>query len=685
MPVTEADIAAPVVEEPLVGVGAAAAPAVETEVEGAPRRSAGRKWSIAGAVLGAYLVLSVLTWSRVWISGHPTSTVTCNCGDTGEELWFLRWFAYAVAHGHNPFYSGAMFAPQGFNTLGSTSFVLPAALLTPVTWLFGPVASFNVAATLTPVACGGTAYLATRRWVAWRPAAFVAGLLFAFCPMVANNLAFGHLQLDMLAFVPLIVLLLEDIVVSQRRGWRRSGVLLGLVVVGQFFTGTEVLAICVLLGGIGVLGLAVAFPRTVRSHLAYAVKGMGTAAAVAIVLLAYPLWFSLWGPRHFTGIYWPFIPAAGATLHQVLFAPGAHAVASISIATGYYGPLGPSIPFLGPALALLLLGGLIAYRREKVLWFWLGIGLVATLFGLGVTLGPVKDPLHTRTPWLPWNQLSNLPFLRNVIPSRFSGLTLLPAAFMLGIILDRLRTTLLRNRRAAPGRGGTSSDPRVPRSRLWGGTVGVLVIALGIGVLVPIARAETFPYVEHTVAPPAWFSTVGPKLAPGTTLLTMPFGSSGYVQPAVWQADDNMAWRMVGGFAFVPSPTDPDEPDYSGPGPAGTMLSALSFGNHPLPTGTPLELTLLRQLLTSYHVDLVVVTSVEDMPAYTAGLFTAVIGRPPVFTGGVWVWSRADHLSATIPLGPDTLARCTAVTGEAAGSEPLAVPACVMAAHGARR
>ena len=73
----------------------------------------GRDWRVGLGVFGLYLAISVLTWSRVWFTGHPTTTVTCGCGDPGEEVWFLRWFAYAVAHGHNPFLSTSMFAPRG--------------------------------------------------------------------------------------------------------------------------------------------------------------------------------------------------------------------------------------------------------------------------------------------------------------------------------------------------------------------------------------------------------------------------------------------------------------------------------------------------------------------------------------------------------------------------------------------
>jgi len=627
-------------------------------------------WRIGLGVFGLYLALSVLTWSRVWFTGHPTTTISCGCGDPAEEVWFLRWFAYAVTHGHNPFLSGSMFAPQGFNVLDSTSFLLPAALLTPVTWLFGPVATFNVAATLAPAVSASCTYLAGRRWIAWRPAAVVCGLLVGFGPMITDNAPYGHLMLVVLCFPPLMVLLLDDLLVRQTRGWKRTGVLLGLVVVAQFFTGTEMLVICLVLGASGVVFLMVANPRRVRGQAPYALRGAAVAGGLAAVLLAYPLWFAVLGPNHFDGIYWPYIASAGtSTLHQMVFAGTAHTGAAIAAITGYFGPVGPAGSYLGVPLLLFVAAGLVAYRRVRVLWLWAALFAWATVLSLGIALQPVRDPSHTRTWWLPWNAVSSLPILRNVLPDRFGGVAVLFVALMLGIVLDRLRTTVLRwwDRR----------DPSAsPVARRW--LAGVAVVVLGLGVLYPVYSAQTFPYVVHATPTPAWFTEVAPGLPAGTTVLAIPYPSSGLVQPSFWQAQADLRYREVGGFAFVPDPDDPKIPDYNAPGAVGRMLSDLTFDAPGTPTGTPSELAAIRALVVDHGVDIVVVTGTTGSPTYSAGLFTAVLGRLPTWSHGAWVWDAADRDTAPPhPLGPTTLADCTEAS--AGSSDPLAVPRCVLA------
>jgi hypothetical protein len=140
------------------------------------RSHAFRALAVAGLI---YLVVSVVLWSGVWMH-HPTATTTCGCGDASLFTWFLAWPAHAIAHGLDPFYSTALFHPQGINLLTNTGVVAIGTVLAPVTWLFGPVATLNVALTLSPVLSGLAMFVLLRRWVTWVPAAFVGGLFYGF-------------------------------------------------------------------------------------------------------------------------------------------------------------------------------------------------------------------------------------------------------------------------------------------------------------------------------------------------------------------------------------------------------------------------------------------------------------------------------------------------------------------------
>ena len=185
-----------------------------------------------------YLALGFLLWVHAWTEGATTHTL-CGCGDPALFLWFFQWPATALSHGQNPFYSTALFHPHGINLLAQTSVTGMSLPLVPVTWIWGPVASLNVASTVAPALTAFTAFIAIRRWVTWTPASFVGGLLYGFSPFVLTSLEFAHLMTAALMVLPLILIALDEIVVRQRRSALWTGLLLGLLVFAQFFFSTE--------------------------------------------------------------------------------------------------------------------------------------------------------------------------------------------------------------------------------------------------------------------------------------------------------------------------------------------------------------------------------------------------------------------------------------------------------------
>src|SRR5215472_6315558 len=158
-------------------------------------------WLVAGVI---YALGSVALWWQVW-SGHPSATMTCACGDAPSFVWFLAWPAYAISHGHSLFFATRLHYPSGINLLDNTSVLALGVVLAPVTWLFGPIATLNVALTATPVMTGLSAYAVLRRGLGLgRLAAFLGGLAFGFSPFMLRNEAANHLQTSFLALVPLI-------------------------------------------------------------------------------------------------------------------------------------------------------------------------------------------------------------------------------------------------------------------------------------------------------------------------------------------------------------------------------------------------------------------------------------------------------------------------------------------------
>ena len=115
---------------------------------------------------------------------------------------------------------------------------------------------------------------------------------------------------------------------------------LGLLVAAQFFVGTEALVMTAAGCLVGIVLLAgftaVRRPEVFRRNLRDAAVGLGAGTATALVLLAYPVWFALAGPAHFSGPIWPGpdLPHGGTSLHLLAFPQSRAAVVA---GRGIYG------------------------------------------------------------------------------------------------------------------------------------------------------------------------------------------------------------------------------------------------------------------------------------------------------------------------------------------------------------
>ncbi len=85
---------------------------------------------------------------------------------------------------------------------------LPALLLSPLTLLAGPVASFDVAVTLGVALSAWCAYLAASRFVARRAAAVLAGAAYGFSPFIFDQSYTGHSNMVIALVPPLMVMAL---------------------------------------------------------------------------------------------------------------------------------------------------------------------------------------------------------------------------------------------------------------------------------------------------------------------------------------------------------------------------------------------------------------------------------------------------------------------------------------------
>ena len=437
--------------------------------------------------------MSLFVWWGVW-STHPTSTTTCGCGDSSLFTWFLAWPAYALAHGLNPLYSTALFHPTGVNLLSNTAVVGIGVVLAPVTWLFGPVATLNVALLLSPALSALAMFVLLRRWTSWAPAAFIGGLLYGFSPFILISLTDAHLMLAMAPIPPLIVACLDEALIRQRRTSVVTGVVLGLLVAAQFFIGSEVLVLTMIIAGIGIALLVLYglwHRQVLRRRVRHAAVALVSAAVTAAVLLAYPVWFALAGPAHLAGPIWgphSAISYGGTNLRDYAL-PSAPSSLVLSLAHRFGGYQAPTLSgqYFGLGLLAVLLIGLVVWRRDRRLWLFAALGLLSV---------PLSFGLHIHG-WTLWRLFVRFPLMDDVIPSRFLLITYLAAAVMLGLIVDHTYAAV--NRRSAAARGHAGVGPTGLRWRRSGGRRGGGCRRTGADRLVLLQRAP----VHHPTGGPA--------------------------------------------------------------------------------------------------------------------------------------------------------------------------------------
>ena len=588
----------------------------------------------------AYLILAIAVWWNVW-STHPTSISACPCGDAGLVTWFLAWPAYAIAHGLNPFYSSAMFHPTGINLLSNASSEAVGIVLAPVTWLFGPIATLNVALTLVPFLSALSMFWLVRRWVSWLPAAFLGGLIYGFSPYVITEIAIGHVMSAALFVPPLIVGLLDELIFRRQRPPFRIGVGIGVLVVVQFFMGTEILAIM----GIGaVVGLALLLGyglirrHDVLSTVRRVATGLGGAVAVCIPLLAYPAWFALAGPAHLGGRIWG-AQEPGIQLRNLYSAPHPGPPSWLARLAGYVGAHAlPPVTYLGLGLVLIILIGTITFRRDKRLLFFCALGVAGAVFALD----------------RPSRILGHLPLLQNIIPPRLTTITLLSVSIALALVLDHTRDAILDR---AP-----RSAVANPRSPLLLAAGGAAVIAL-IGA-VPMAQIEArvLPLPTAGIVIPPWFTHTAKRLPPGTVALVAEPGL-GTEETLVWQAEADMHFAIVEGAG--PESRSNRMPLRERPG-YRVLQADLSSLPGKLVFSTR-DVTAVRRALQGWGVTTIVLPGVWLHPRPASAeqvLDTAVMtdatGRVPAVSGEVLVW-RTIRSWPRVASTSSQFAQCTTI------------------------
>lgn len=591
----------------------------------------------AGAAVFYLLVAWLCFWPASPLTGNRL--VTTSRADLAQGVWFVEWFAYAVTHGLNPFYTHYLLAPRGANLALDNTSPLLGLLALPVTLTAGPVAAYNLLFRLAVGLTGLGMYCMLRRYTTWRPAALLGGLVFELCPFVIGH-AHKHVFLVFLVFVPFLVLVVDDWLVRQSRGPIASGLLLGLLAGLEFLVSVEVFVEFVIFALVGLAFLALAHRREVREGWGQLWRRLwlGTLIAIPVfgVLAGYPFAMMIFGPlRPAHGLH---NPVDLARYHGDLLAPLFPTryiwLHFSNLAQSFVGGNAAENSFyLGLPLVLVLAYLVWRFRHEAVIAAAAVVAGVAFVLALGPRL--YVDQHVVFSP-MPFALFTHLPLLRNLEDARLTLFMWFGAATILAVGVDRLR--------ASGWRWLRPSDSRGPRDRRAGKARAAFA---GLVVLVALApMAPHLPLVSKHFAVPSFFTTKSElDLIPkGDLVLTFPYNRAPYDDPMLWQTVSHMRFRIFGGEATVPGPhgvplghAPPDAPS-----PLATLLLSgwpLDHGRYDLhPPDGPELVPMLQTYLRQNGVNDVLVKVSAVNARLVVKLVEEALGAQPRQLGGVDLW-----------------------------------------------
>jgi hypothetical protein len=555
------------------------------------------------AVAAGFLALAlVVTWP-LW---RGDGVLRENRDDPIFFQWMLLHAARIFTHGENPFFADQVNAPFGLNLMANTSVLGLAIPLTPVTLIFGPYTSYLI---MTTAALAGTAfawyYVLSRHLVSSRTAAVIGGAFCGFAPgMIAQSI--GHPNVVSQFLIPFIVLTVLRLRDPDR--WLRNGLILAGLVIYQTFINEEVLFLTALVVLVFLLFYAVQRREEARRLVVPTLKAAGLCLVVAGAVLAYPLYWQFFGPSAYHGLplgvqeFGTDLMAAKAYSRESLLGSveTSHALASSAAEEN---------TFFGMPLLYVLIGALVVVARSAA-----ARALVATTILLWLlSLGPhIRMNGHLTDVPGPWYLVGKLPLFDSVVPTRL-GVALTPLiGVLLALAIDRFEPLRFRP--------------------VW--------IAIVVAALLPIAPTPLTVSAPHVPPTPTFFTsgTWRGVVPPDGVVLAVPPGWVPYLSAMSWQLDENLNFRIVGGYYLAPTPGDPSRRANFGPAypPTMRLLWYVGEGGGEVFVSNEHRRLAVRDL-GDYHVTTLVLPLSHPRANAVRAVVDQLVG-PGKQVDDVWVW-----------------------------------------------
>lgn len=590
----------------------------------------------AWLALGVFVLVSLsIYWPQ--IPGATHTVVGCPCGDVMQEVWFLKWTPWAILHGHNPMFTNWMDYPTGANLASNTVMPGLAVLVAPLTWLLGPVSSYNLLMWGSFPVSAFACFYVVRRLSGSNLAALLGGALYGFSPYMIGQ-GYGHLFLIFVPLPPLIFYALFRICVTQDDSARKWGLILAGLIVAQFFVSQEVAADVLIVGFFALLILAVAQRRELdATRVRYIGRAALYALVVTMVVLAYPVYFQIFGTQAIHG-------ATHGTTHSTLkldvlgtLVPdrfqALHPTFLTRLGDKFMGAdLAENGSYLGAPLLVAL--GVIVWtmRRQRWVLYVASVLFVTEVLSMGRWLMVANHTIHVP---LPWTALAQLPLLKADLPNRFA----LFASFLVAVLVAL---------GVARWIAWAGENPRPDlRDRRRGINIALSVLVLAsVAVYVPRLRIPTSPLPRV----PAFFTSSDELQIPeGSVVLPFPLTASPHAESMYWQVLSDFRWKMIGGEAIIPTPRDhvTGQPASTRPVAVTQFISHYSGANTRLPTFDNALVVRMREFLFLNNVGTVLLDPSAANADKVRALFLAAMG-PPVNEGGISVWFHAQVLARKV-------------------------------------
>ncbi len=523
-----------------------------------------------------------------------------------------------------------MNVPTGVNLAQNTEAPLLGILATPLVLFGSPLIAANILLLVGMPISATAAFLVLRRWRVWQPGAALGGLLYGFSPYMVGQTQ-AHPQLAFLPIPPLIVGVVVSIV-RDRRSPLRRGILLGVLVAFQYLISPELVASLGLFAAIALVLMALRRRREVSAALHSSARALGIASATCFVVLAYPVWLLIGGPQHVKGSTYTFAnPFHNDLLSLVVPGPLQRAPVDFhTTVSRLVGGIGSTEAGGYVGIGLIAVIGYVVWRsrRSPRMQLTAALLLVSVLLSFGPYL--IVNGTDTHIP-LPYWVLGQLPFLNDLLPSRFNFETGALIAATIAFGLDDLREEGIWRRALHAARSPTSARNTA--------IAGVITIT----VLVVLTQFPRWPYTSPPMValPPSVVRSI-----PGNDpiALTYPYSTAYIIEPMFWQASSDYRFRIFGGYVYVRGADGRGavSPGRMQPHDLQRFLASqegVHWYGRASSSVTPALIASTRWAVSHYGVRLVIVDRSLQGSGPVVALFTDALGLPTTASGSYAIWA----------------------------------------------